>query len=220
MDWNTFVTTLTATGFASAAFVFLAKFLSKHLLSMDLERFKADLKSINEKELERLRADLRIAAFQQETTFAKLHEKRAEAIAELYAKLVDAHSAIRIALIYGKGGQPDYYREALSKFRAFEDYFEPRKIYFPDGLCDLIEQLVIKLGLLQRFAGERAPDDLTQGIQDPKGFGAKILELDEPVKQIRHEIEHSFRNILGITEHQPVAKLAELEKRGILPKGR
>lgn len=100
MDWDTFVTTLMATGFASGAFVLLAKTLSKHLLSMDLERFKADLRATNEKELEQLKAELRIAAFQQETTFARLHEKRAEVIAELYVKLDTVHEAMKRLVRY------------------------------------------------------------------------------------------------------------------------
>ena len=59
MDWQIFSNTVLATGFAAGAFVFLAKALSKHFLSLDFERFKGELKATHERELERLRADLR-----------------------------------------------------------------------------------------------------------------------------------------------------------------
>ncbi len=99
MDWNAVLTTLAATGFGSAAFVFLAKALTTHLFSVDLECFKAELKGSQEKELERLRSDLRMAAFQRETRFAKLHEKQLEVIAELYRRLCSAHSAMSTLLL-------------------------------------------------------------------------------------------------------------------------
>ena len=50
MDSDMIGKTLMTTGFSSAAFVFLAKIFSKHLLSMNLERLKADLRATNERQ--------------------------------------------------------------------------------------------------------------------------------------------------------------------------
>jgi hypothetical protein len=105
---------------------------------MDLERFKA----ANDKELERLRADLRIVAFQQETTFAKLHEKRAEVIAELYAKLVIVHSAMQDLLnpleMDGEANRERKEKTAAEAGNDFSSYYSRHRIFFEEQLCSLL----------------------------------------------------------------------------------
>lgn len=200
MDWNMFFTTFAASGVASAAFVFLAKILSKHLLSMDLERFKAELKATNEKELERLRADLRITAFQQETTFAKLHGKRAEVIAELYARLVAVHGAMQVMLypiMHGKEEVEERHRkEAEDATAVFLEYFSAHQIYLEESLCELLRTFarninrasLVHINILEaRLDGM----DTTKNIQGWQ-------HLDSQVPPIRKEIEATFRKILGL----------------------
>ena len=56
-----------------------------------LETHKAQLKSQSDIAIERLRADLSIATAEHNIQFARLHEKRAEVIAETYARLTELH---------------------------------------------------------------------------------------------------------------------------------
>jgi hypothetical protein len=200
MDWDTFVTTLMATGFASGAFVFLAKILSKHLLSMDLERFKAELRANNEKELERLKADLRIAAFQQETTFAKLHEKRAEIIAELYAKLVAVHTATKLLVspieLDGGAGRQQRNQEAMDAAREFSRYYAAHQIYLEESLCELLwrfDRDILKAWCMHGESLETGKDGLTV-LKDEAW-----QHLEERVPPIRKEIETTFRKLIGLT---------------------
>lgn len=202
MDWNTFVTTLTATGFASAAFVFLAKILSKHLLSMDLERFKADLKANNEKELERLRADLRIAAFQQETTFARLHEKRAEVIAELYSKLVAVHGSMSNLLnpleLDGGTGRKEREKKAADAGNDFAIYYNTHQIYFEEPLCDLLKRF--NTDMVKAWVIHSHNPTTGQGGQDHWDMRTEAWRhLDQQVPLIRKEIEATFRKLLGLS---------------------
>ena len=67
---------------------FLAKILLSQFLSKDMERFKTRLSTEHAVEIERFRSDVRLAAFQRETRFASLHQKRAEVVAYLYKLLV------------------------------------------------------------------------------------------------------------------------------------
>jgi len=201
MDWNIFVTTLTATGLASAAFVFLAKILSKHLLSMDLERFKAELKATNETELERLRADLRIAAFQQETTFAKLHAKRAEIIDELYRKLSELHTAIQKLLFPHEpdegAGRQQREQETSDAAIAFARYFDHHQIYLEEPLCLLLENFhhdVIKAWIIHR----ECTGESKGGMALPREREEAWQHLVQQVPPIRKEIEGTFRTLLGI----------------------
>lgn len=202
MDWNTFVTTLTATGFASAAFVFLAKILSKHLLSMDLEHFKAQLKADNETALERLKADLRIAAFQQETTFAKLHEKRAEVIAELYTKLTTVHGAMQkllspVELDRGAGRQQRE-REASDAAVAFSQYINIHQIYLEESLCELIGRF--NHGIIKSWVIHKESLEPGRGGMDLPTERKEAWEhLAKQVPPIRKEIEDTFRKILGLS---------------------
>lgn len=202
MDWNTVFTTLTATGFASAAFVFLAKILSKHFLSMDLERFKADLRATNEKELERLRADLRIAAFQQEMTFAKLHEKRALVIAELYKRLVVSEEAVTDLLLQPVRFTPGSLDEgkefaAVEAIRAFLQHYRENQIYFDESLCSHLHSFITQLS--------NAWDEYQVKVRDSQNHMGRLFSLEnnwktmsKEVPPIRQEIERTFRTLLGI----------------------
>ena len=211
MDWDTFVTTLTATGFASAAFVFLAKIFSKHLLSMDLERFKAELKATNEKELERLRADLRITAFQQETTFAKLHGKRAEVIAELYARLVAAHGAMQVMLypiMHGKEEVEERHRkEAQDATTLFLEYFTAHQIYLEESLCELLRTFArdINRSYLVHINNLQARLDGMDSKENMQGW----QHLDSQIPPIRKEIEATFRKILGLASSSTTSSKAD-----------
>lgn len=216
MDWNTFVTTLSATGFASAAFVFLAKILSNHLLAVDLEHFKAELKATNDKELERLRADLRIAAFQQETTFAKLHEKRAEVIAELYAKLATVHGAMHDLLnpleMDAGAGRGQREKVAAEAGNAFSHYYNAHQIYFEDHLCELLKSF--NQDMMKAWVTHIHNPTSGEGGMSRWDKRVDAWErLRKQVPPIRQEIERSFRQLLGLT-------VQELERKDTLPEGK
>lgn len=199
--WNTFVTTVSATGVASAAFVFLAKIFSKHLLSMDLERFKADLKATNEKELERLRADLRIAAFQQETTFAKLHEKRAEVIAELYSRLDAVHKAVESLLSPVMSSLPNHEKREAAAAEAGKqliDYYTTHQIYFEEHLCAHLRKF-IQLIANARFSHLMYPVGSKESMESWQKRCEAWDTLQKQAPVAREEIECSFRQLLGLS---------------------
>ena len=56
--------------------------------------------------LEHLRADLRIQAFERETTFSRLHDKRVQVIEELYKRIATVSLAMNRLMsdIQVKGG--------------------------------------------------------------------------------------------------------------------
>src|SRR3990172_3149003 len=90
-------------GLLIAALIFLTKSwiterlrnAIKHEYDQKLETHKAQLKGDHDTAVERLRAELRFDAFQQETRFADLHARRAETIAEMFAALRKFHSMAR-----------------------------------------------------------------------------------------------------------------------------
>jgi hypothetical protein len=208
VDWQIIITTLSATGFATAAFVYLAKALSKHLLSLDLERFKGELKATHEKELERLRADLRIAAFRQETTFAKLHEKRAEVIAELYAKLAAVNGAMHELLspleLDGGAGRDKREKSAAEAGTNFARYYRSHQIYFDESLCNLLDSFsrdMIRAWVTHihnPLTGEGGIDRWEPRLKEWE-------RLDKQVPTVRKEIEQNFRQLLGLSPPNPAS---------------
>jgi hypothetical protein len=53
--------------------------------------FKTRIKADADIEIERVKNSLQIVAIEHQVRFAKLHEKRAQVIADLYKQLVDLH---------------------------------------------------------------------------------------------------------------------------------
>jgi hypothetical protein len=62
----------------AGALTWLAKRIVSQLLERDLRSFEVELKHRSDTELARLNADLRVAAFERETQFSNLHERRKE----------------------------------------------------------------------------------------------------------------------------------------------
>jgi len=77
IDWTDVAKTLGSTAIACAAIIFIIRTFWSQLLSRDLDGFKAKLENRSTVEIERLRNDLKRVAFEHETRYAKLHEKRA-----------------------------------------------------------------------------------------------------------------------------------------------
>lgn len=70
-----------------------------------LETHKAKLKSESDVEIEKLKSQLSIAAAEHQFRFSRLHEKRADTIAEVYAALRDALFAMsNYVKLYEPGG--------------------------------------------------------------------------------------------------------------------
>ena len=89
MEWVNVVTILGAIGgvlaFLGTVLLALITFRSNRLV----ESFKGE----QAEQIEHLRADLRAQAFRSEARFARLHERRLDALADLYVKTVAAESA-------------------------------------------------------------------------------------------------------------------------------
>lgn len=91
------------------------------------------------KRLEKFKAELQSTAFEQETRFSKLHEKRAEVIEELYNKLVKVQRAL-FSLLYEFASEKNKY-DTIGPSKIIEEfnaYFEANQIYLPENICSHI----------------------------------------------------------------------------------
>src|SRR4051794_2990928 len=71
----------------------LARSLLGQLVAKDLERFKSDLTVASTVATERLKHELRLVAQEHQVLVSKLHERRAQVVAEVYGLLVETHWA-------------------------------------------------------------------------------------------------------------------------------
>ena len=117
-------------GLIVAAITFLLREAFKQLLSRDIERFKASLEQ---------------AAFEHQVRFSHLHERRAEVIAELYAKLRELYEAILIFAHLAQMAGESNEKNAERAFQALQQFdkcfYHSARLYLPRSLNARIENL-------------------------------------------------------------------------------
>lgn len=178
MDSTTLFVTILTSILSSGVFAAVAKYL----LSIELEHLKSDLSN---------------AAFQKQTTFARLHEKRADIIAELYAKLVAVHRAM-VIMVDQDEFDGKVSRKATKAGSAFHYYYDVHQIYFDKPLCELLESFDRNVvdALVVHYTN---PTDGEEG-QDRRARRKDALQqLVKQVAPIRKEIEGTFRKLLGLS---------------------
>lgn len=203
MDSKFLLETLAALGVGAGTLAYLVKALLKIYLDRDIERYKADLRAAHDTALERLRTDLRIQAFERETTFSRLHDKRVEVIEQLYRRIVAVSRAMNelTSPIQMSGGPSlaERSKEAGSAANAFLDYYLENQIYFDETLCNQLQAFNEKLRLAwidyHLYGSEE--EGVARACSDSR-FKA-YQTINEGLPEIRREIERVFRQMLGHT---------------------
>lgn len=202
MNWGESLTTLGISSILIAGLVYLGKRISEHLFSRDLEKFKAELQMHNNVEIERLRSDLRVAAFSKEVRLLKLHEKRAEVIAELYSKLSDTHrvllSLVNPVQFSGEASFEQKAAEADRSAAEFKRYFNEKRIYFEKSLCDEIGRFIQTLEESSRKFSYARPGGPGEKYEKSVDIWQQAWDnLTKDANNIRQKIEDEFRMLLG-----------------------
>ena len=189
MNWMQFLLDVVITG----ALVYVIQTVFDERASRRLEEFKTNLRS---------------AAFEHETRFARLHERQAEVIAELYKRLVRLQSNLRSfahtidseVLNYTKREQDKATGESLD---AFRDYFREHRIYLPESLGERIEEFW-RLSMLAY--AELAWADLSQDLaSDDESYSEQYIQelanasqvLADKISPVRDDIAQEFRKLIG-----------------------
>ncbi len=215
-----FTELLQALGFYSVAMAILA-FLAQRLLSQwfskELEDHKANLRFEGQRQLERLRADLQIAAHTETTRFSKLHERRAEVIADLYRHLVDTEDSFRIAmnpLKFVSGGSEEVQRQEQERLNKAGEtatqltvFYLRHRIFFSSDIVSLLEKHVktvrdawISYTLFVNDPGARDNPETRRMAGDAKM--AAWDKLEKALPDIRAQLEKEFRELLGVSQEQ------------------
>jgi hypothetical protein len=118
----------------------------KHEYDQKLEAHKAQLKAEQEIALARKRAGLEVLVAEHHIRFSKLHEKRDNALADLFAKLKGAQNAIGTCEIELAGGALDelekHGREADQAWALAREAFDRVSLYLPTRVDKTVEAVV------------------------------------------------------------------------------
>lgn len=165
-----------------------------------LETHKAELKSEQDKAMEQMKYDLRLAAFQHETRFAGLQAKRATIIADVFRLLRNLHTSVGayIAEIgYASEKTPQQQRSDIATaFKAFEECFFPQEIFLPEKCAKAISNFHRKHFRVVRtfMRGIEQGGDRATG-NDSWRETSETMENER--KPIFEDLKAQFRELLG-----------------------
>ena len=204
--WEVILLALGGNAALLAVLGWLGHSLGSQLLAKDLEHFKTDLSAASSAAAERLKHDLHIAATEHQVRYAKLYERRAEAIAELYGLLVEAHWASQaFVAVFEFAGEPpksEKYVTAMNKAAEFYRFFDKNRIYLPPELCGKLEDFVrnmrrqvIGFGVYVNKDEKYLPDHVHEAKYEAWTKAAEYF--DKEVPEARAALESELRAILG-----------------------
>lgn len=144
-----------------------------------------------DKQSERLRAELERDAFEHQTRFGSLHNRRVKVLDKIYQRLSRAHSALQIWTRHVRGPSTSSMDEdsqrAQSAVREFIEYFQEHRIWLPDELCDELTVMAMEfrnLGL--DFAAH----------ETAKEWRAVRDRLDTEISELRKKVEARARAVI------------------------
>ena len=199
LDWQSLITQIGTSAAALAVLGFLSRSIVLHWLSKDIAGHKDRLDRQAATELEQLRNTLSKEAHEHNVTFARLHERRAEVIAETYGRLDALHLAFRRWVALTKPANTTMAESAAETGQAFQrlgDYYYPHSIWLDRATCDAINEIVDHL--------HSAFIDLTMDLdqrgwpRDREAMKAAHSAINRAVPAARALLEQRFRALLGV----------------------
>jgi hypothetical protein len=176
----------------------------RHEYDQKLETHRAQLQKEAEIEVIKARYELERSSLEWHIKFSRLHEKSAEAIATIYAKLAKARSATHYACVsvppeLSKMMQGDQSTRGEAAKKTWDDlvaYFESHRLYLPQPTAVRIKEVIEKFHAINLF---RALLDFHGSIhnQDHTTLRKKVEAGLEYVSPLLEALEDDFRVLLG-----------------------
>lgn len=209
--WQTVLVALGGNAMLLAVLGWLSKSLVQGLLAKDVERFRATLATESSATVEKVKHELQLVAVEHQVRYSKLHEKRADVIAELYRLLVEAFWAgsgfVSPLELAGEPKIQEKYVTAMNSSADFFRFFEIHKIYLPAPLCEKLETFVrgmrnkaIGFGVwIQQGDAHLLPNTVEQ---KHKAWIDAWEYFEKEVPPARAALEAELRALLGAKEPQ------------------
>jgi len=204
INWQDIITAVGGQGTFLLVAAWLIRTVLADRMSRDAETFKMRLKADGDTEIERLKSSLQLIAVEHQVRFSKLHEKRAEVIAELYERLVDTFWVGTHFMLTGANpseqDRREKYNKTLERINDFALFVDTHRIYLPEGICTQLDQYVddvrktvIPVGVWGTMPLPNAEAHKQRVDAIMKAF----LEFEDKIPKARRALESEFRAILG-----------------------
>jgi hypothetical protein len=202
-------TTVGGTGVALAAGTYLLRTSVTQWMTRDAEKFKAQLKSDADSEIERLKHSLQVAAVEHQVRFSSLHERRAQVIAEVYERLARVYEESRIFTQTGvyatySSLQFEHYSKVYKSNYDLFLFVQYRRIYLPADVCRLLDnclqamnRAVIDANVYSQVESVNSDQMMREKHEALRNVHTAIME---DVPKMKGLLEAEFRKILGETE--------------------
>lgn len=212
--WQTILLAFGGNAALLAVLGVLGKSFLDKLIVRDTKQFESDLKAKSDATIEHLKTELQLRTIEHQVRFSRLHEKRAEVIAELYGYLVEAlweaESFLSPIEWAGEPTKKEKHNQAMNKLVELYRYFDKHRIYLPPEVCASLEALfldvrsqVIKFGVWVRYEDHELSGDSYTKKSDAWDSGWDTIKNQVPVA--RESLENEFRSLLGATANLAVA---------------
>jgi len=204
--WQVIVAAVLGNAAVLAVLGFFAKALLGQLLQRDILSFQFELKAKADSAIEQLKSDLQIRTIEHQVRFSRLHEKRANVIADLNGLVVEAlweaESFLSPMQWAGEPDKREKERVAMSKLVELFRYFDKHRIYLPTELCDVVDKLVTDVRMhVIRFGTYLTWDEnaLQEHTRKEKHevWMAGWDAIKNQVPAVRKQLEDSFRALLA-----------------------
>lgn len=208
INWQQVITTLGGGGVVLVAAAWLIKALVTDRLARDAEKFRMDLKAKSDSEIERLKNALEMAALEHQVRFSKLHEKRAEVIAKLYAVLAELQYSGQKYVFAGayEPKRDDEFSRTAKKVQEVFLFIEEHQIYLPDRVCTLLEEFVETVNksvAIVHVYEENADGSADFREQKTQALIRAAEEFKTRIPAVRKALTDEFRTILGVENSHP-----------------
>jgi hypothetical protein len=214
INWQELLTNVGTTLASGTVVLGAAAWATKTLLSdrltRQVEAFKIQLKADVDTANERLKNSLQMVALEHQVRFSKLHEKRAEVIGEVYARLIEVEKGYgRFVLVDGYERDPEKQREARHKtdvaMYEMSLFIEKHRIYLPARVCESLKAFLdimwdnaIGVGVYGELGGTYATPDTAKERREVFRKATEALRTEIPAA--RAALEEEFRKLLGVED--------------------
>jgi hypothetical protein len=146
-----------------------------------------------------------ILALEHRVRFSNLHETRAERIAELYKRIVAlSWDCQRYVYHHSKSNRQDGFIELEKGFKDFHLFAESSRIYLPEDICRLLENLIktVRTPAVNIFVyGDiDVPSNHDVPTQKVDAFQAAFKAFEAEIPAAKKALEDEFKKLLGVED--------------------
>lgn len=188
---------------------FLARSLFSQYLAKDLKQFETNLTQRTQLAAEELRHQLGMAAHEHHVRFSKLHERQAQIIEDVYARILDFEDA-SAALALANNDTPENLlefslRRAEDSRSELAQYIRQHEILLPEDTIAQLHTILNRVNRLLSACSYNLMDKKLADVVEGGGYFPEHKEawsavhqyLDHEAPLVRKSLESEFRKRLG-----------------------